>query len=122
MRRTRTTGSRLPPDERRSEWRRTRRTRPVELPWPDRLLRGLAGVLAGGLVVLAVGMVVVWLFADEYGVPGPGGTTVVGHVVGAGVAVLAQRIADRRPDRSGTLAAVVVLGTTALVLGLAWFL
>ncbi|MDN5914578.1 MAG: hypothetical protein L0I76_05640 [Pseudonocardia sp.] len=94
----------------------------ARLPLWDRILRGLGGVLAGGLVVLFLGLLVVWLFADNWGVPGPGGGTVFGHLVGAVVAVAGQRIADRRPDRTGTGAAVVVIGTTALVLSLAWFL
>lgn len=96
--------------------------RPARIPAWGRLLRGLAGVLAGGLVVLSLGLLVVWLLADGWGVPGPGGGTVVGHLVGAVVAVAGQRVTDRDPGRVGTLAAVVVVATAALVLGLGWFL
>lgn len=91
-------------------------------PLWDRALRGLSGVLAGGLVVLSLGLLVVWLLADRWGVPGPGGGTVAGHLGGAVVVVLGQRFADRRPDRVGTLAALGVVGTAGLVLGLGWFL
>lgn len=94
----------------------------VRRPWPDRLLRGLAGILAGGMVVLALGILVVWVGADRYGLPGPGADTVIGHLVGAVVAVAGQRVADRRPDRTGTIAAAGVVGLVALVLGFAWFL
>ncbi|MET0190387.1 MAG: hypothetical protein ABW212_15395 [Pseudonocardia sediminis] len=94
----------------------------ASLPFWDRMLRGLAGVLAGGLVVLSLGLLGVWVFSDDWGVPGPGGFTVFWHLVGAVVAVGGQRLADRRPDRTGSLAAAVVVGTAALVLGLAWFL
>ena len=37
------------------------------------------------------------------------------------VAVTGQVVADRRADRTGTLAALGVIGTVALVLGLGWF-
>lgn len=94
----------------------------VRLPWPDRILRGLAGVLAGGMVVLALGILVVWVGADRYGLPGPGADVVIGHGVGAVLAVVGQRVADRRPDRTGTIAAALVVGLVAFVLGFAWFL
>lgn len=95
---------------------------PVRLPWPDRLLRGLAGILAGGTVVLALGVLAVWVGADRYGLPGPGADIVVGHLVGAVVAVAGQRVADRRPDRTGTIAAAAVVALVVFVLGFAWFL
>lgn len=96
--------------------------RRVRLAWPDRFLRGLAGVLAGGMVVLALGITAVWFGADRYGLPGPGADVVIGHLVGAAIAVVGQRVADRRPDRTGTIAAVVVVLLVAFVLGFAWFL
>ncbi|MFP5068577.1 hypothetical protein ACLFMI_02755 [Pseudonocardia nantongensis] len=87
-----------------------------------RILRGLAGVLAGGLVVLALGLVVTEWLAGRNGVPGPGAGTLVAHVAGALAAVVGQVVADRRADRTGTLAALVVIGVAALVLGFGWFL
>lgn len=108
--------------ERREARRASGTPRPARLRWPDRLLRGLAGVLAGGMVVLALGILVVWVGADRYGLPGPGADVVVGHLVGAAVAVAGQRVADRCPDRTGTLAAGLVVALVAFVLGFAWFL
>ncbi|GAA1389390.1 hypothetical protein GCM10009613_28210 [Pseudonocardia kongjuensis] len=105
---------------------RDRESRPVDPPvrvsGPGRLLRGLAGVLAGGLVVLAAGLVVVEWLAGRNGVPGPGTGAIAAHLIAAVVAVTGQVVADRRADRTGTLAALGVIGTVALVLGLGWFL
>ncbi|MEU6697937.1 hypothetical protein [Pseudonocardia sp. NPDC046786] len=115
-----------PPARRRGGAGRNQESRPVDPPvrmsGPGRLLRGLAGVLAGGLVVLAAGLVVVEWLAGRNGVPGPGTGAIAAHLVAAVVAVTGQVVADRRADRTGTLAALGVIGTVALVLGLGWFL
>lgn len=79
-------------------------------------------MLAGGLVVLALGLVVVEWAAGSSGVPGPGTGAIVAHAGAAAVAVVAQVVADRRRDRTGLLAALVVIVTASLVLGLGWFL
>lgn len=79
-------------------------------------------MLAGGLVVLTVGLVVVEWMAGRNGVPGPGSGALVGHVAASVVAVGGQLVADRRGDRIGGLAALGVIGTVALVLGAGWFL
>lgn len=87
-----------------------------------RALRGLAGVLAGGLVVLGLGLLGTEWLAGRNGVPGPGAGTVAAHLAGAVTAVVGQAVADRRADRTGTLAALGVLAVAALVLGFGWFL
>lgn len=113
-------------DRRRAEENARRARR--RAPGPDvdgagaRLLRGLAGVLAGGLVVLALGLVVVEWAAGSSGVPGPGTGAIVAHAGAAAVAVVGQVVADRRRDRTGLLAALMVIVTASLVLGLGWFL
>lgn len=85
------------------------------------MLRGIAGVLAGGLVVLAVALFVVAFVAGRDGVPGPGTGTLTAHVGAAVVAVAGQLVADRRGDRAGAVAALGVVGIAVLVLGLGWF-
>jgi hypothetical protein len=83
-------------------------------------LRGLSGVLAGGLVVLVAALVVAWVVAERGGAAGPGVNTMVWHAVAAVAAVLVQREADRRDGAPGVFAAVTVLAITALVLTVQW--
>jgi hypothetical protein len=99
---------------------------PVPRPRPraspaGRVLRAVSGVLAGGLVALAVGLVAAWYLASGAGVPGPGAGVLVGHGLAAVAAVVAQVRADRRPDGRGALAAWVVVALAAAVLVLQWW-
>ncbi|MHA6620071.1 hypothetical protein [Pseudonocardia sp. DLS-67] len=85
-----------------------------------RLLRGFSGVLAGGIVALAVALLVAGIVAQQRLMPGPGAVSIGGHVVAAVAAVLLQRRADRTagPRAAGWALAVVVL--TAVVLAVQW--
>jgi putative effector of murein hydrolase len=85
-----------------------------------RLLRGLSGLLAGGLVALVLALVGAWFLAEQLAVPGPTLETIAGHAVAAVVAVLVQRQADRRRDRAAVIAALTVLLVTAVVLTVQW--
>ena len=77
-------------------------------------VRGLSGLLVGGLVALALLLFAGWWYARRTDLPGPGLGMLIGHGVGAVAAVMAQVWADRRPDRTGTLAAA---GLAVLVVG-----
>jgi hypothetical protein len=83
------------------------------------LLRGLSGLLTGGLVALALVLVAGWFYAGRTGLPGPGTGMLIGHVAAAIAAVVAQVYVDRRTDRVGTLAAgalaALIVGALALV-------
>jgi hypothetical protein len=81
------------------------------------LLRGLSGLLTGGLVALALVLVAGWFYADHAGLPGPGPGMLIGHVAAAVAAVVTQVWADRRADRVGTSAAAAL--ATLIVGGLA---
>lgn len=81
---------------------------------PRSLVRGLSGVLVGGLVALALVLLAGWWYADRTGLPGPGTGMLVGHGVAAVAAVVAQVWVDRRPDRTATLGAALL---AALVVG-----
>ncbi|MEU4249182.1 hypothetical protein AB0F15_17405 [Amycolatopsis sp. NPDC026612] len=80
--------------------------------------RGFTGSLAAGLAVLAAGVLVVAGICLYTGAPGPGATLLVGHPVAAVLAVLAQRVADRRngPAAVGAGVAVVLFTVSALTL------
>jgi hypothetical protein len=86
---------------------------------PAGLVRGLSGVLVGGLVALALVLLAGWVYADRTGLPGPGTAMLIGHGMAAVAAVVAQVWVDRRPDRTGTLVAaalaVLVVGGLTLV-------
>lgn len=74
-----------------------------------------SGTLCAGLVVLAVVLVGAWLIAVLSGDSGPRGVLVAGHAAAAVVAVGLQRVADRRANPVGWLAAGGVLLVTVLV-------
>jgi hypothetical protein len=92
----------------------------VSDPRAVRLLRGLSGLLAGGLVALALALVGAWFLAEQLGVPGPGIPTIAGHAVAAVVAMLAQFQADRSRGAPASVAALVVVLVTAGVLAVQW--
>lgn len=89
-------------------------------PRRTRLLRGLSGVLAGGLVALTVALVVAWVVALLVGSPGPGAVVLAVHAVGAAAAVAIQRYADRAYGPRGALAALGVIVLVAAVLVYEW--
>ena len=81
--------------------------------WSPGWTRTLSGVFAAGLVVLAVALIAVWGVASAAGEPGPGPAMLLAHAVVAVAAVMLHRLAGRRGDGAGHLAA---LGPPALLL------
>lgn len=86
-----------------------------------RALRGLSGVLAGGLVALAVTVAAAQWLIGSVDRPGPGLAVVAGHTAAAVAAVGLQLVADRSRGARATLAACAVLALTALVLWFGWY-
>ncbi|MFD9895497.1 hypothetical protein ACFWY9_39655 [Amycolatopsis sp. NPDC059027] len=82
--------------------------------------RGLTGSLAAGLVVLALGVLAVAGVCLFTGAPGPAVPMLAGHPVAALLAVLGQRVADRRNGLVAGLAGVGVLAVVAATLILFW--
>jgi hypothetical protein len=91
-------------------------------------LRSVSGVLAGGIVVLAIGLGVAWVLAGRYGTQGPAGDFLAWHGVAAVVVIGAQLRADGtiggrhagERDPMGAVAALLVL-LVAVLLGTLWF-
>jgi predicted lipid-binding transport protein (Tim44 family) len=83
--------------------------------------RGFTGSLAAGLTVLAVGVLVVGVICLFTGAPGPGAASLIGHPVAAGLALVAQRVADRRRGwaAAGGGVAVVLFAVSAATIF--WF-
>lgn len=104
-----------------------RRTRARGTPRPTRrrrpsragtFARGLAGCLTAGFVVLTLVLVGVDFWSAGNGQQGPGSARLITHLVVAVLALVLQRVADRRHDRVGGLA---TFGVIAGVVAAIWF-
>lgn len=84
-------------------------------------IRGLSGVLAGGLVALAIVVCAAQWLVGTSGRPGPGMAAVTGHVVAALAAVALQLAAQRSRGRGAVLASWSVLVLAAGVLWFGWW-
>lgn len=82
--------------------------------------RGFTGALAAGLTVLAIGVLVVAAIDLNTGAPGPGAVLLIGHPVAAVLALLAQRVADRRNGAPAAGAGLAVVLFTVSALTLFW--
>jgi hypothetical protein len=85
-----------------------------------RALRGLSGVLTGGLAILLMVLVGSWVASALAGTPGPGAELLVGHLVAAGLAAWLQRVADQRSDTAGLVASCAVLLVAVVVALVFW--
>jgi hypothetical protein len=86
-----------------------------------RLWRGVSGALAVGLVLLALAMIGVQVYAGARGLPGPGLAVVAGHVVAAAAAVVAQVVADRRRGWAVALCGLLVVLLAVATLWFFWW-
>jgi hypothetical protein len=85
------------------------------------ILRAVSGVLAVGLVLLALGNIGVQFYANSEGLPGPGTLSVTAHVVAAVLAVAGQIVADRYADWKAPLASLAVLVVAGATLWTFWW-
>ena len=85
------------------------------------VLRSISGVLAAGLVLLAIGVIV--LSRIESVGAGPGAVSIVVHVLAAVAAVVLQVLSDSRRTSTpaATVACLVVIALTFVVLWSQWW-
>lgn len=86
-----------------------------------RLVRGISGTAAAGLVLLALVVVGAAMLGARRGFPGPGAESVAWHIAVAVTAVVAQAYSDRRRGGASLVAATVVLGAGATLLWTQWW-
>lgn len=86
-----------------------------------KLVRGLSGSIAAGLVVLACVVVGAAMIAARRDFPGPGAESVGWHIAVAAVAVAAQFYSDRKRGAATFVVAVFVLGAGAVLLWTQWW-
>ncbi|MGW6444853.1 hypothetical protein [Lentzea sp. NPDC055074] len=84
-------------------------------------LRAVSGVLAVGMVLLALGNIGVQFYANSRDLPGPGTLSVVAHVVAALLVVGAQIVADRYADWKAPVASLAVLLVSGATLWTFWW-
>ncbi|MFC9996759.1 hypothetical protein [Nocardia sp. NPDC127526] len=86
-----------------------------------RLVRGVSGVVAGGVVVLAATVIGAEIIGIRRGFPGPGWDTVAWHT-GAALAVSAAQIfADRRRGFASFSGSMVVFLIAGYLLWAQWW-
>jgi hypothetical protein len=86
-------------------------------PAVARMWRGISGTFAAGLVLLALAMLGIQIYAMGRDLPGAGWDVVAGHWLTAVIAVVAQRYADRK---KGWLSALFSLVVLVVGLGALW--
>ena len=85
------------------------------------VLRGASGALAACLVILFLVTLGSQIFFQLQGYPGLGWLDVAAHALAAAIAVLLQRVADRRTGVVSALASLAVLLDVAATLWLYWW-
>ncbi|MFI6101308.1 hypothetical protein ACIA8G_37665 [Lentzea sp. NPDC051213] len=85
------------------------------------ILRAVSGVLAVGLVLLALGNIGVQFYANARDLPGPGTLSVVAHVVAALLGIAGQIVSDRYGDWKAPVSSLAVLAVSGATLWTFWW-
>ncbi|WP_306307710.1 hypothetical protein [Nocardia araoensis] len=84
-------------------------------------MRGLSGIVAGGIVVGMLVVVGAAIIAPRRGFPGPGGESVAWHVAVAVVALMAQIYSDRHRGSAAFAGSMIVFLAAGLLLWTQWW-
>lgn len=87
-----------------------------------KVVRGISGSIAAGLVVLACVVVGAAVIGARRGFPGPGTESVGWHLVIAVSAVAVQAYSDRKRGVATVVAAVFVLAAATVLLWTQWWM
>ncbi|MDO3645363.1 hypothetical protein [Nocardia mangyaensis] len=85
------------------------------------LVRGISGIVAGGVVVLVCVVIGAAVMGARRDFPGPGAESLTWHVLAALVVVAAQIMADRRHGFAALSGSAIVLVTTGVLLWTQWW-
>jgi hypothetical protein len=86
-----------------------------------RVLRGLSGVVAIGMVVLTLVVIGFAVLGHQRGFPGPGVRMVAWHIGLSAVVVVAQVVADRRRGFAAFSGSLVVFVAAGYLLVTQWW-
>ncbi|MFC4125512.1 hypothetical protein [Nocardia rhizosphaerae] len=85
------------------------------------LIRGISGIVAGGVVVLLGVVVGAAVIGARRDFPGPGAESLTWHVVAAVTVVAAQVYADRHRGAAAFAGSAIVLGVAGGLLWTQWW-
>ncbi|MFF2088255.1 hypothetical protein ACFVVM_31115 [Nocardia sp. NPDC058176] len=85
------------------------------------LVRGISGIMAGGVLVLLCVVIGAAVMGSRRDFPGPGAESLSWHVVAALVVVAAQLVADRGRGFAALSGSAIVLVTTGVLLWTQWW-
>ncbi len=86
-----------------------------------RVVRGLSGMVAGGILVLAATVATTAIIGARRGFPGPGWTAVTWHVAAAAGVLAAQIYADRHRGFAAFFGCSVVFSVAGYLLWVQWW-
>ncbi|MEV6767104.1 hypothetical protein AB0N05_00570 [Nocardia sp. NPDC051030] len=81
----------------------------------------MSGIVAGGIVVLAVTVIGAAVIGAERGFPGPGATDVAWHAAAALLVLAAQIYADKRRGFASFFGCLVVFSVAGYLLWAQWW-